>query len=297
MTAALSTRPRAPAAGAKIIARLRDNRAGLTLALPAVLVLVFLYAAPLAHLLPESFQGPAGPSLDAYRRLLGEPYGRLQIWNSLRLGLITTGVTLVVGYPAAFGLALSRGAWRSLFLASLFLPLAASVIAKAFAWTILLRSHGVVNDTLLLLHLTDQPIRMIFTRTALTVGAANIFLPFMILPIYAVVAQIDPRLTEAAATLGSPPVSAFLRVVVPLSLPGVVAGVALVFALSVSAYVVPTLLMGENYPTLASAIAKAFLLTREPALGAAAGAILMAIGLFVVVTSNRLGQPKGGPRP
>ena len=102
------------------------------------------------------------------------------------------------------------------------------------------------------LHITDKPIRMIFTQTSLIVGAVNIFLPFMILPIYAVVAQIDPRLTEAAATLGAPPVAAFLRVVVPLSLPGVVAGVALVFSLSVSAYVVPTLLMGENYPTLAT---------------------------------------------
>jgi putative spermidine/putrescine transport system permease protein len=89
---------------------------------------------------------------------------------------------------------------------------------------------------------------------------------------------------------------AFLRVVVPLSLPGVVAGVALVFSLSVSAYVVPTLLMGENYQTLASAIAKAFLLVRDPALGSAAGAILMAIGLVVVVVSNRLGRASGGSR-
>lgn len=272
----------------------RERRAALTLALPALIVLVFLYALPLARLLSLSFRGDAGFSLEAYGRILGDAYGRSLVWNSLRLGLITTAITLVVGYPAAFGLAMSKGALRSLFLASLFLPLAASVIAKAFAWTILLRSHGAVNDALLLLHITDKPIRMIFTQTSLIVGAANIFLPFMVLPIYAVVAQIDPRLTEAAATLGAPPVSAFLRVVVPLSLPGVVAGVALVFSLSVSAYVVPTLLMGENYQTLASAIAKAFLLVRDPALGSAAGAILMAIGLVVVVASNRLGRASGG---
>ena len=135
---------------------------------------------------------------------------------------------------------------------------------------------------------------MIFTQTALIAGAANIFLPFMILPIYAVVAQIDPRLSEAAATLGAPPVAAFVRVVVPLSAPGVVAGVALVFSLSVSAYVIPTLLMGENYPTLATTIAKAFLISRDPALGAAAGAILMAIGLVVVVAGARFAQPRGG---
>jgi putative spermidine/putrescine transport system permease protein len=218
--------------------------AGLVLALPAALVLIFLYAAPLARLFAFSFEGNSGMSLGAYERIFGDSYGRLLIWNSLRLGLVTTAVTLVVGNPAAFGLAFSRGALRSLFLASLFLPLAASVIVKAFAWSILLRSHGVVNETLMFLHLTNAPIRMIFTQISLVSGSANIFLPFMILPIYAVVAQIDPVLTEAAATLSASPVQAFLRVVAPLTLPGVVAGVALVFSLSVSAYVVPTLLMG-----------------------------------------------------
>lgn len=268
----------------------RERRAGLMLALPALLALSLLYALPLAHLIVGSFIGPNGFSLEAYDRIFAAAFGRLLIWNSVRLGLITTVLTFVVGYPAAFGLALSKGALRSLFLASLFLPLAVSVIAKAFAWTILLRSHGLVNDALMAAHLTERPIRMIFTQTALISGAANIFLPFMILPIYAVAAQIDPRLTEAAATLGASPVAAFLRVVVPLSAPGVVAGVALVFSLSVSAYVIPNLLMGENYPTLATTIAKAFLLTRDPALGAAAGAILMAIGLCVVVTGNRLAR-------
>jgi putative spermidine/putrescine transport system permease protein len=275
---------------------LRNHKAGIALALPAALVLIVLFIVPLAQLLSQSFKSDAGFSLHAYDRLLGDAYGRSLVWNSLRLGLVTTGITLAIGYPAAFGLALSKGALRSVFLASLFLPLAASVIAKAFAWTILLRSHGVINDVLIGLHLTDRPVRMIFTQTALIIGAANVFLPFMILPIYAVVAQIDARLTEAAATLGAPPVVAFLRVIVPLSLPGVIAGVALVFSLSVSAYVVPNLLMGENYPTLASTIAKAFLLARDPALGAAAGAVLMAIGLVVVVASSALARQSGSRR-
>ena len=151
----------------------RERRAALTLALPALIVLVFLYALPLARLLSLSFRGDAGFSLEAYGRILGDAYGRSLVWNSLRLGLITTAITLVVGYPAAFGLAMSKGALRSLFLASLFLPLAASVIAKAFAWTILLRSHGAVNDALLLLHITDKPIRMIFTQTSLIVACAD----------------------------------------------------------------------------------------------------------------------------
>jgi putative spermidine/putrescine transport system permease protein len=107
--------------------------AGLVLALPATLVLVYLYAVPLAHLFARSFESDSGMSLGAYQRIFGDGHGRLLIWNSLRLGLVTTVLTLVVGYPAAFGLAYTRGTLRSLFLASLFLPLAASVIVKAFA--------------------------------------------------------------------------------------------------------------------------------------------------------------------
>jgi putative spermidine/putrescine transport system permease protein len=268
--------------------------AGVLLALPAVLILVVLYAVPLARLMASSFVGPSGLGFEAYDRILGDPYGRSLVWNSVRLGALTTLVALIVGYPAAFGLAFARGALRSLFLASLFLPLAASVIVKSFAWSTLMRSHGVVNGVLMTLHLTHAPIRLLFTQFSLISGAVNIFLPFMILPIYTVVAQIDPILTEAAATLGASPARAFMRVVAPLSLPGVVAGVSIVFSLSVSAYVVPTLLMGESYPTLATTIARAFLLLRDPALGSAAGAILMAIGLVVVVLSRRFGEGSVG---
>jgi putative spermidine/putrescine transport system permease protein len=264
--------------------------AGALLALPAALVLLLLYALPLARVLVSSVYGPSGFGLEAYGKILGDAYGRSLIWNSVRLGFLTTAIALLVGYPAAFGLAFARGAMRSVFLASLFLPLAASVIVKSFAWSTLMRSHGVVNGTLMGLHLTSAPIRLLFTQVSLISGSVNIFLPFMILPIYTVIAQIDPVLTEAAATLGASPLRAFARVVMPLSLPGVVAGVALVFSLSVSAYVVPTLLMGESYPTLATTIAKAFLLLRDPALGSAAGAILMAIGLAVVIASFRFGE-------
>ncbi len=145
----------------------------------------------------------------------------------------------------------------------------------------------------MVLGVIHEPIRMIFTETALIVGSVNIFLPFMILPIYAVVTQLDHALSEAAATLGASPLGVFWRVIVPLTLPGIIAGVALVFSLSVSAYVVPTLLIGERYPTLATTIAKAYLLAREPGFGAAAGVTLLVIAIIVVALSARLA---GGER-
>src|SRR5882757_3788394 len=268
----------------------RERLTALGFALPSFLILAGIFALPLLLLLSVSVIGPDGLTLANYRRLLGTPYYLGVIWNSLRLGLLTTIITLAISYPAAFALARARGAVRSLLLATLFLPLAASVIVKAFAWTILLRSDGIVNETLIALGIIEDPIRMIFTETALVVGAVNIFLPFMILPIYAVVAQLDPRYAEAAATLGASPVATFTHVIVPLTLPGVIAGVALVFSLSVSAYVVPMLLIGERYPTLATAIAKAYLLAREPGFGAAAGVVLLVIAITVVSLSARFGR-------
>lgn len=273
----------------------RDRRMAILLASPAVVVLFVLFALPLVLLLVGSVMGAAGLSLSAYGKLLGEAYYRGVIWNSLKLALLTTVFSFAIGYPAAFALARARGFMRSALLATLFLPLAASVIVKAFAWTILLRGDGIVNTVLIALGIIDEPIRLIFTETALVIGSVNVFLPFMILPIYTVVAQIDPRLPEAAATLGASPLTAFLRVIVPLSLPGVIAGVALVFSLSVSAYVVPSLLMGERYPTLSTTIAKAFLLARDPMLGAAAGVVLLTIAVLVVVASGLFGgQPAKG---
>jgi len=268
----------------------RERLTAFGFALPSFLILAGLFALPLVLLLGVSVIGPDGLTFVNYRRLFGTAFYLGVIWNSLRLGVLTTLITLAISYPASFALARARGAVRSVLLATLFLPLAASVIVKAFAWTILLRSDGVVNATLIALGIIEDPIRMIFTETALVVGAVNIFLPFMILPIYAVVAQLDPRYAEAAATLGASPVTAFCRVIVPLTLPGVIAGVALVFSLSVSAYVVPTLLIGEKYPTLATTIAKAYLLAREPGFGAAAGVVLLTIAIIVVALSARLGR-------
>lgn len=274
----------------------RERRFSLLLSGPAGLILLALFALPLGLLFAVSLQAPPGVrpgggpelSLAAYERLLTTPHHLGAVWNSLKLSLAVTIITLLVGYPASFAIARAKGGWRSLMLGCLFLPLAASVIVKAFAWTILLRSSGIINTVLLGLGIVDAPVRLIFTEAALIVGAVNVFLPFMILPVFAVVAQLDPRLSEAAATLGANPATSFLKVTLPVTMPGIVAGVALVSSLSVSAYVVPTLLIGERYPTLASTIAKAYLLTREPAFGAAAGVVLLVIAVAIVVLSSRV---------
>ena len=255
------------------------------LAVPACVFCLLVFALPLALLLLESLRDGQGWTLDGYRNFLGSAYSWQVTTRTLRLAVLTTLICIVIGYPAAFALARARGIWQALFVAALLLPLSLSVIVKAFGWTVLLRSNGVVNRLLMASGLTDAPMRLIFTETGLLIGITNIFLPFMILPIFSVIQQIDPRLTDAAATLGAGPIHGFMRVVVPLTMPGVVAGVTLVFSMSIAAYVIPTLLMGDRYQTLSTTIATSFLYLQDPQRGSVAGVVLLMLSLLVVGAS------------
>ena len=263
------------------------------MAAPATLYLGAAFVAPLTLLLLGSFADRDGFTLAHYLRFFGDAYNLGIVWRTLKLGLITTFGALAIGYPLALAIAWARGAWQSAMIALLFLPLSVSIIVKVFGWMILFRANGVVNQLLIGAGFIDQPMRLLFTDTALYIGMVNGFLPFMVLPIYAVVRQIEPHFDEAAATLGATPVYRFLHVTLPLSMPGIVAGAALVFSLTVSAYVSPTLLMGDRFEFLSTMIAKAFLYNHNPGFGSTVGVVLLAIALTIVVLSARLAARMG----
>ena len=267
------------------------------LALPGLIFMALVFLAPLLLMLWSSIRGADGFTLAGYTRVLGDDYYIKVIGQTLQLALITTSGALILGYPAAFALARAKG-WRQVvFFALIFLPLTVSIIVKSFGWGIVLRRDGILNWLMLNLGLIERPIRMIFTEFALYAGMINVFLPFMVLPIYSVVRMMDPRLPDAAATLGASPWFRFTRVTLPLSLPGVVAGVSIVFSLSVAAYVTPSLLMGDRYMTMSMVMAKAFLNLRDWQLGAAMAAVLLTLAVVVVISAailqRRLGTAKG----
>lgn len=260
------------------------------LALPGTLYLTLAFAVPLVLLLVTSVHTDAGWSVANYVRFFGDPFSWTVFWNTLKVALLTTAICLGVGYPAAVAVARAGGLLQALLLVALILPLSVGVVVKAFSWTILLRTDGIVNKTLMLLRLTDEPLRFLFTETGLVLGAVNVFLPFMVLPIFSVVKLIDPRLLDAAATLGSGPVHRFWHVMLPLSMPGVIAGVAFVFSMSVSMYVIPTLLIGDRYKTLSMLIARSYLFMRDRAVGSTVAVVLLLIAVAVVVGSAMLAR-------
>ena len=258
------------------------------LALPGAGYLAIAFAAPLALLLMTSVISEGRPTLAGYRTFLADPFSWTVMANTIRSAGLITLICLVAGYPAAFALARAAGLLQAALLAALVLPLSVGVVVKAFAWTILLRSEGVVNRTLVGLGAVDAPVRLLFTESGLVLGAVNVFLPFMVLPIFSVVKLIDPRLLDAAATLGSSPLHRFFRVTLPLTMPGVIAGVAFVFSMSVSMYVIPTLLMGDRFKTLSVLIARSFLFMRDRSVGSTASVMLLLIAVAVVVASALL---------
>ncbi len=263
------------------------------LAIPGLAYLAVVYALPLVLLLAKSVRTADGLSFGEYADFFGDEFNRRVLWRTLRVAGLTTVLALLIAYPTAFAMNRARGVWLTVFLVALVLPMSLGVVVKAFAWSILFRANGFLNTTLQWIGLTDAPVRMLFTETALIIGAANVFLPFMVLPIYAVIRQFDGRLPEAAASLGAGPFFRFFHVTLPLTLPGVVAGSAFTFSMAISMYVIPSLIVGERQQTMSMLIARSFLYLRNEPLGSTISAVLLAIAIFVVVFSSWLARRLG----
>jgi putative spermidine/putrescine transport system permease protein len=263
------------------------------LAVPAVAYLAIIYALPLVWLLARSVIGPKGFTLEPLADFFSDPFNWRVIANTLKIAGLVTLVCLVIGYPTAFALAWARGSAQIVLLAAIILPLSVGVVVKAFAWQIVLRRDGILASGLMQLGLTSEPLRLLFTESGLVLGAANVFLPFMILPIYSVVKLLDSRLNDAGATLGAGPLYRFRRITLPLTLPGVVTGIAFVFSLSVSMFVIPSLLIGDRYQTLATLIGRSFLMMRNEQLGSTTATVLLVLAVSVVVAAAWIARRVG----
>jgi putrescine transport system permease protein len=172
-------------------------------------------------------------------------YARTYI-NSLKIAAVSTFYCLLLGYPIAYGIVRSSATTKSLLLFAIILPFWTSFILRVYAWMGLLADQGTINDLLILVGLIETPIRMLYTEFAVYIGIVYTYLPFMVLPLYANMEKLDPTLNEAAADLGSHPINTFVKITVPLTIPGIVAGSMLVFIPATGEYVIPDLLGGGN---------------------------------------------------
>ncbi|MHC2620662.1 putative spermidine/putrescine transport system permease protein [Bradyrhizobium huanghuaihaiense] len=223
-----------------------------------------------------------------YARMVGDPYYLEVIWTTIRIGLVTTLVALLIGYPLAHWMArIKSRAGHALLLMAVLAPMLTGIVVRTFAWMTLLSDKGVVNQTLMSLGLIAQPLKLMYTETGIVVGLVHIYVPFMVLTLTGVIGRIDERLEQAAENLGASPLRAFLEVTLPLSLPGILAGSLLVFALAISAYVTPILLGGFQIMTLPILIYQQISANFNVGFAAALGIVLLVISLMLVIAYNR----------
>ncbi len=296
-----------------MLKKLREDRPfqGTVLILPTLVFMVGLLIIPLLLTLVVSFgtRSPDGGviygfSLNNYLRLLGYstncPGGQpacfdplyLQIlWRSLTLAFNTTVLVILMAYPLAYFIARSPAKRRNMFLFLVLVPLWTNFVIRVYAWMMLLRTQGVINGVLGyfagLLGIPFAPLEMLYTPGAVLVGMVYEFLPFMILPIYTSLEKIENALYEAAADLGANPFRTFLRVTLPLSMPGVVAGTILVFIPVMGTFIVSDLLGGRQVILVGNLIQNQFLTARDPTFGSAASLILMIMTLIVTYFYSR----------
>jgi putative spermidine/putrescine transport system permease protein len=224
-----------------------------------------------------------------YERMVSDTLYVESLFSTLEIGAIVTLAALVVGYPIAHWLARMRSRLgHALLLMAVIAPMLTGVVVRTFAWMTILSDRGVINATLMGLGLSTAPLPLMYNAFGTVVALVHIYVPFMVLTLAGVIAGIDERLEEAAMSLGASPVRAFLEVTLPLSLPGILAGSLLVFALAISAYVTPYLIGGQNVLTLPMLIYQQVAATFNLAFAGALGVLLLVVSLVVVLAYNHV---------
>lgn len=227
-------------------------------------------------------------TLDAYRTLFTDNLYLDAYISSLTIAAIATLVTLLVAYPFALAMARAPANWRPFLIGLAAAPFWTSFLIRVYAWIALLKDEGLINKALIALGVIDTPIEMFATRFAVIVGIVYSYLPFMLLPIYAALERQDPTLREASADLGASPFETFLRVTLPLSREGVIAGVLLVFIPAVGEFVIPDLLGGSDTLMIGRTLWNDFFANHDWPTASAAAVVLLALLIAPLVALERL---------
>ncbi len=252
---------------------------------PSVVWLVAFFLIPLCIVFAYSFAEPnvyGGVilrfTLHNYSMLLAPLYFKVFV-RSIWIAFVTTGICLAVGYPVAYFISTRGARWKNTLIVLVILPFWTSTLVRTYAWITILRSEGVINTVLISLGLINDPLKLLYTPGAVILGLVHVYLPFMILPLYASIEKFDFSLIEAALDLGANRIKAFISVTLPNTMPGVVAGVMLVLVPSIGSFVIPDLLGGSKTWMVGNVIQHLFLQTRDWALGSAVSFVLLALCL------------------
>jgi len=228
-----------------------------------------------------------------YRFMIADNLYLVSYLASVKVAAISTFLCLLVGYPIAYAIARAQGRLQLILLLLVILPFWSSFLLRVYAWKILLQGGGIINGVLLWLGLIDTPLNLLYTQGAVYVGIVYSYLPFMVLPLYAALARLDHSLVEAALDLGCRPWQAFLRITLPLSLPGIVAGSMLVFIPAVGEFVIPELLGGPDSIMIGRILWNEFFANRDWPLASAVAIVMLLILVLPIALLQRRAPATG----
>jgi mannopine transport system permease protein len=287
LTAVANRRSRLHRALYGVSAHSYSRVATLLLLAPLIVTLVVAFYLPIFQFLSRSVLDPTF-TLDNFTHMIDRPvYGTILL-RTFRTALIVAVGTLLLGYPVAYLMSTLKG-WRLVLVAAIVvLPLWVSVLVRTYAWTVLMGRNGVINQALVGLGITEEPVRILNTEFAVWVAMIHILLPMMVLPIYSSLRNIPRELSQSAQSLGASWPAVIRHIIVPLSLPGVAAGMVLVFIISLGYFITPMLLGGPSTMMIATLITQQATQLLDWPFASAVASVLLFATLAVVVVFNRV---------
>ena len=254
------------------------KRQAMLLALPASLALLVFFIIPMVYILVKTIsENGFADFVDFFT----DPFYLDILWTTVRVSLISTVVSLVLGYPTAYFMARSKSRMKKMMIIIILFPFLVSAVVRSYGWMVLLGQKGIVNQFLLGIGLISEPLKMLNTEFAVIVGMIHLLIPYMVLALLGVLQSIDPNVEYAAYSLGANPLQTFAKVVFPLSTPGIISGCVLVFTMSMTSYVTPKLLGGSKFRMMATMVVQEINVSFDWGAAAAISYILLAVILLV----------------
>lgn len=265
------------------------------LLIPSLLLLGLFFLWPLAGMfLSTVYQPKAGFSVaGGYARFFTDPFYLMIFWRTVGFGLLVTSITVVFGYPVAFLLSRLEGRLKSVLMVLVVFPLLTNSVVRTFSWMVVLGKFGFVNQALQWLHLTSEPVKILYTPAAVLIGLVHLFLPLLVLSLTSAMENLHPSVLEAAESLGAGPLTTFFRVLLPLTLPGLAVGAALVFTGATTAYVTPQMLGGSRVMMLSTLLYQKAMVSFDWPTATTIAAVSTAVTFLVIGALSALGRRLG----
>ncbi|HDR8050929.1 spermidine/putrescine ABC transporter permease PotB [Bacillus cereus ATCC 10876] len=261
---------------------------GKLLALPTVAWLLIFFLTPLVFVLGFAFmqRGAYGTvemqfTLENISRVF-DPLYLGTLWETVKIAVITTVICLLIGYPFAYTITIVDRKYRSILLLLATIPFWINFLVRSYAWIVILRSQGLVNTLLLKLGIISEPLNLLYNTPSVILGMVYSLLPFMILPVYAAIEQLDKRKLEAAYDLGATPIKAFWNITVPMTMSGIATGSILVFVSSIGMFVVSDVMGGSKVALIGNVIQNQFLGARDWPFGSALSIIVVLFSVLLI---------------